>query len=226
MTSAMPEQHRSPYWADDWTIGPVRVWPPARALLWCAGVDSTLLRTQAEALRYSGLGALVVAVAALGATTFSIFTAVVIGHFRWYLVPFGLASRLAAASAPFGEHPVPEILDVLPGDARGAALAEPGAAGLERVLVLIGCLLLPRQHLGRVVRPGGRLDHPHLLRCPHLGVGGRPVGRAGDPCRSLPPRRRAARRFTIPSLSRRMLGRCSELSAGCVRSTPQRSWPS
>ena len=91
MTSAMPEQHRSPYWADDWTIGPVRVWPPARALLWCAGVDSTLLRTQAEALRYSGLGALVVAVAALGATTFSIFTAVVIGHFGWYLVPFGLA---------------------------------------------------------------------------------------------------------------------------------------
>ena len=91
MTSAMPEQHRSPYWADDWTIGPVQVWPSARALLWCAGVDSTLLRTQAEALRYSGLGALVVAVAALGATTFSIFTAVVIGHFRWYLVPFGLA---------------------------------------------------------------------------------------------------------------------------------------
>jgi len=50
-------------------------------------VDSTLLRTQAEALRYSGLGALVVAVAALGPTTFSIFTAVVIGHFRF---PFGL----------------------------------------------------------------------------------------------------------------------------------------
>jgi hypothetical protein len=70
---------------------PVRVWPPARALLWCAGVDSTLLRTQAEALRYSGPGALVVAIGALGAITVSIFAAVVIGHFRWYLVPFGLA---------------------------------------------------------------------------------------------------------------------------------------
>ena len=87
----MQERQGVPYRAEDWTIGPAHVWPPSRALLWCAGVDRSLLRTKAEALRYSGLGALVVAVAALGATTFTIFAAVVIGHFRWYLVPFGLA---------------------------------------------------------------------------------------------------------------------------------------
>ena len=86
-----PSRPRLPYWAEDWTIGPAKVWRPARILLWCCGVDRALLRTNAEALRYSGLGALVVAVAALGATTFTIFTAVVLGHFRWYLVPFGLA---------------------------------------------------------------------------------------------------------------------------------------
>jgi len=79
-----------PYWAADWTIGPAKVPASSKIFLWCAGVDRALLRTGAEVLRYSGLGALVIAVAALGATTFTIFSIVVIGHFHWYLIPFGL----------------------------------------------------------------------------------------------------------------------------------------
>jgi hypothetical protein len=81
---------RLPYWAEDWTIGPARAGRVSRLLLWCAGVDRAVLRTGSEALRYSGLGGLVVAVAALGATTFTVFAAVVMGHFQWYLVLFGL----------------------------------------------------------------------------------------------------------------------------------------
>lgn len=83
-----------PSWATDTIAGtmvsPARVRWPSRILLWCAGVERTVLRTGVEVMRYSGLGALVVAVAAIGATTFTIFASVVIGHFRWYLALAGV----------------------------------------------------------------------------------------------------------------------------------------
>jgi hypothetical protein len=75
--------------AEDQEPWPTRRWTPGGLLLWCVGVDRALLRTGAEAARYATMGALMLAVATLAATTFTIFASVVIGHFRWYLLAFG-----------------------------------------------------------------------------------------------------------------------------------------
>jgi hypothetical protein len=72
----------------DWDAKPGR--GRGGLLLWCAGVDRTVLRTRAEAIRYGTMGALMLAVAALAATTFTIFASVVIGRFHWYLPVFGV----------------------------------------------------------------------------------------------------------------------------------------
>jgi uncharacterized protein DUF4407 len=72
----------------DWDAKPER--GRAGLLLWCAGVDRTVLRTRAEAIRYGTMGALMLAVAALAATTFTIFASVVMGRFHWYLPVFGV----------------------------------------------------------------------------------------------------------------------------------------
>lgn len=83
-------QPSQPAWLPPGATEPERVWLPGRVLLWCAGVDRTVLRTRLEALRYAGLGALVAAVAMLGAFTFTIFASVVVGQFRWYLLATGV----------------------------------------------------------------------------------------------------------------------------------------
>ena len=61
-----------------------------RLLLWCGGVDRQLLVTRAEVYRYSNLGLLVLAVATLGATSFTLFATVILNHFYLALVPFAL----------------------------------------------------------------------------------------------------------------------------------------
>ena len=52
VTSAMPEQHRSPYWADDWTIGPVE---SGRPLEPCCGVPEWTRRCCAPRPRRCGI---------------------------------------------------------------------------------------------------------------------------------------------------------------------------
>lgn len=112
-----------------------RAWTPGRLLLWCAGVDRTALRTGAEAMRYANMGALMVAVAILAATTFTIFASVVMGSFRWYLLAFGagwgililLVDRSIVTETHYRERAAHEIL--IAARARAAASARAAAAG-------------------------------------------------------------------------------------------------
>jgi hypothetical protein len=77
-------------WAVDSAVAPPRVGLLTRFFLWCAGVDRDILVTRAEVYRYANLGLLVIAIATLGATTFTVFASVVLGRFHVVLLPFAL----------------------------------------------------------------------------------------------------------------------------------------
>jgi len=77
-------------WAVDSAVAPPRVGWLTRFFLWCAGVDRDILVTRAEVYRYANLGLLVIAIAMLGATTFTVFASVVLGRFHVVLIPFAL----------------------------------------------------------------------------------------------------------------------------------------
>ena len=71
-----------PYQAGSWSATePAKAGWATRLLLWCGGVDRQLLVTRAEVYRYSNLGLLVLAVATLGATSFTLFATVILNHF-------------------------------------------------------------------------------------------------------------------------------------------------
>jgi hypothetical protein len=77
-------------WEMDSAVAPPRVGWLTKFFLWCAGVDRDILVTRAEVHRYANLGLLVIAIATLGATTFTIFASVVLGRFHVVLIPFAL----------------------------------------------------------------------------------------------------------------------------------------
>ncbi|MEO3788026.1 DUF4407 domain-containing protein [Actinocorallia sp. B10E7] len=71
-------------------LEPPKIGGITRFLVWCAGVDRTEVPTRAEAMRYSGLGALVIVVALVGTATFTGFVCVVMGRFAWPVLLIGL----------------------------------------------------------------------------------------------------------------------------------------
>jgi len=59
-----------------------------RCLLWVAGADPALLDSRVEYYRAASMGAFVIIVALLGAVTFSLYVAVIVGRFVPWMLPF------------------------------------------------------------------------------------------------------------------------------------------